>query len=311
MSSSSQISQTQSNSHESGSEGFSSVGVVDSSSSPHSPSSDILNTVSLEEVPPETPPETVTESIESPEAPRRRSGTTITTPADEARAEARNALEDRAQATTSRDESATHDQDQDRQQDQQQDQQQSQQQAPPRFHPTPFFRTLALMMFTNSHPRRVFFTDVSPELRFIEAVIVHHCRRPCITLRRFKELLPVPAKDIPKDPCGICYDDFEVEEPEPAPEVGQKRRREPEPENTRRRRNRMGHVFLPEPDLASEQGKQVLGECKHSAVQLPCGHIFGRNCLGEWLQTLDVCPYCRGEVGDPYRECDQVHEETV
>ncbi|KAH3667924.1 hypothetical protein WICMUC_005137 [Wickerhamomyces mucosus] len=36
----------------------------------------------------------------------------------------------------------------------------------------------------------------------------------------------------------------------------------------------------------------------HIPVQMPCGHIFGKSCLVEWLKSNVSCPLCRREVED-------------
>lgn len=47
----------------------------------------------------------------------------------------------------------------------------------------------------------------------------------------------------------------------------------------------------------SAQGQSNEGEQKeHIPVQMPCGHIFGRSCLLEWLKSNISCPLCRREV---------------
>lgn len=35
---------------------------------------------------------------------------------------------------------------------------------------------------------------------------------------------------------------------------------------------------------------------KHLPAELPCGHVFGRSCLNEWLKTNTTCPMCRQKV---------------
>ncbi|KAK9464892.1 hypothetical protein V1512DRAFT_212029 [Lipomyces arxii] len=37
-------------------------------------------------------------------------------------------------------------------------------------------------------------------------------------------------------------------------------------------------------------------EAEHRPLQMPCGHIFGQNCLKEWLKSSTTCPLCRTAV---------------
>ena len=37
-------------------------------------------------------------------------------------------------------------------------------------------------------------------------------------------------------------------------------------------------------------------DCKGTAGQLDCGHIFGRECLFTWVEENSSCPMCRAEV---------------
>ena len=32
---------------------------------------------------------------------------------------------------------------------------------------------------------------------------------------------------------------------------------------------------------------------RECAIELPCGHIFGENCIMRWLEESDTCPQCR------------------
>ena len=34
----------------------------------------------------------------------------------------------------------------------------------------------------------------------------------------------------------------------------------------------------------------------HVPVKMPCGHVFGRTCLHEWLKTNNSCPLCRDKI---------------
>lgn len=35
-------------------------------------------------------------------------------------------------------------------------------------------------------------------------------------------------------------------------------------------------------------------------IRLPCGHIFGLNCILRWTLQSNTCPYCRAELFDTY-----------
>lgn len=37
----------------------------------------------------------------------------------------------------------------------------------------------------------------------------------------------------------------------------------------------------------------------HSPIKMPCNHIFGQDCLSEWLKQHSTCPLCRHSVGEP------------
>lgn len=43
-------------------------------------------------------------------------------------------------------------------------------------------------------------------------------------------------------------------------------------------------------------------EYKHTPVKLPCSHIFGRDCLYEWLKTKNSCPLCRKVVHEDHHQ---------
>ncbi|KAK9365935.1 hypothetical protein V1509DRAFT_320168 [Lipomyces kononenkoae] len=45
---------------------------------------------------------------------------------------------------------------------------------------------------------------------------------------------------------------------------------------------------------------------EHVPLQMPCGHIFGKNCLKEWLTTSTTCPLCRTAIeAEPLRRSQQ------
>lgn len=43
---------------------------------------------------------------------------------------------------------------------------------------------------------------------------------------------------------------------------------------------------------------EFTGEFVHVPVQMPCGHVFGKSCLFEWLKNHSNCPLCRQSCAD-------------
>lgn len=41
------------------------------------------------------------------------------------------------------------------------------------------------------------------------------------------------------------------------------------------------------------------GNFDHHAIKMPCGHIFGKDCLFYWLKQHTTCPLCRASVAEP------------
>ncbi|KAH7046751.1 hypothetical protein B0J12DRAFT_786795 [Macrophomina phaseolina] len=54
-------------------------------------------------------------------------------------------------------------------------------------------------------------------------------------------------------------------------------------------------VSVGQEGIASEQQEQQERVCKEPS-KLACGHIFGKECLREWLRTSSACPMCRRRV---------------
>lgn len=50
----------------------------------------------------------------------------------------------------------------------------------------------------------------------------------------------------------------------------------------------------PSPDPETAESEQPL--YKHSPTELPCGHIFGRDCIYRWTQEHNTCPICRAHI---------------
>ncbi|KAF2642220.1 hypothetical protein P280DRAFT_506639 [Massarina eburnea CBS 473.64] len=53
----------------------------------------------------------------------------------------------------------------------------------------------------------------------------------------------------------------------------------------------------------------------HRAVQLPCSHVFGRNCISEWAnsraENSNACPICRAPLYDDGRPTAQERQEDA
>ncbi|KAK9249252.1 hypothetical protein V1506DRAFT_503156 [Lipomyces tetrasporus] len=50
---------------------------------------------------------------------------------------------------------------------------------------------------------------------------------------------------------------------------------------------------------ASEQNQESRPHSdasEHIPIEMPCGHIFGKNCLKEWLMSSTTCPLCRTAI---------------
>ncbi|CDK24568.1 unnamed protein product [Kuraishia capsulata CBS 1993] len=102
--------------------------------------------------------------------------------------------------------------------------------------------------------------------------------------------------------CPICYDEF-VE----ADVTSNKRKRAHEDDededegesHPRKSRTRANGSVRSNPTAfhpASSPTAKPVDLYTHSAVEMPCHHVFGRSCLFEWLRTNDTCPLCRDRV---------------
>lgn len=105
--------------------------------------------------------------------------------------------------------------------------------------------------------------------------------------------------------CAICYDEY----------VATRKRRRQDEVDSRPccSHSEKSQVSNPKKLKMTESGdSKSIGkpensepqiEYIHSAVEMPCGHIFGRSCLYEWLKSNRSCPLCRVKVdNDPSDE---------
>ena len=43
---------------------------------------------------------------------------------------------------------------------------------------------------------------------------------------------------------------------------------------------------------------------------MPCGHLYDKTCIGEWLQQHNQCPVCRHELPTDDAEYERSKRET-
>ncbi|KAK9380509.1 uncharacterized protein V2V93DRAFT_370890 [Kockiozyma suomiensis] len=60
----------------------------------------------------------------------------------------------------------------------------------------------------------------------------------------------------------------------------------------------------------TEDEKKATDDSEHVPLQMPCGHIFGRNCLKEWLASSTTCPLCRTAIEAETQEPRQFRTST-
>ncbi|CUS25142.1 LAQU0S28e00408g1_1 [Lachancea quebecensis] len=146
-----------------------------------------------------------------------------------------------------------------------------------------------------------------------------------ISKAAFENLPVLKLSEVPQESCSICYDDFEGEAPEPTAENARSRKRardhkadEDLHSSSSSKKRRSGQ----DSGQTSEDGEEASGEesnpqpavleppkeneadannpgsaaYKHSPLKLPCGHIFGRECIRQWTNEHNTCPICRARI---------------
>ncbi|CAX42616.1 ubiquitin-protein ligase, putative [Candida dubliniensis CD36] len=127
------------------------------------------------------------------------------------------------------------------------------------------------------------------------------------TIEKFKSFDNVKLHDLGENQiCSICYEKFEAEEEDET--VSHKKRRlvdetsqtTSSSSNARNTREGESEEEQPSPSNPSQPVylSEYVGEFNHSAVKMPCSHIFGKGCLCEWLKLHTTCPLCRFSVSE-------------
>lgn len=124
--------------------------------------------------------------------------------------------------------------------------------------------------------------EVIDLLRLLVGLPPHTSQKP--SARALRVLRPVPVGDIPEGEhqCNVCYEEFE-EVPQEAFEGYLAAKAATESGGT-------------PPALETEWYAKEEKDADHFALEMPCGHKFGRGCLVTWLDTSPTCPLCRQKL---------------
>lgn len=154
-----------------------------------------------------------------------------------------------------------------------------------------------------------------------------------ITKEDFDKLTVLKVADLPETEgpaCSICYEEYEEEDD--FSKTKRKRESEDNEEesgNIKKQKDNQGGSFAgrtapangstamsdndsnsnattPNPSstpLESNQPHTANDEetnpsYKHSPIRLPCGHVFGRECLYKWSRLENSCPLCRHKISE-------------
>lgn len=140
-----------------------------------------------------------------------------------------------------------------------------------------------------------------------------------ITRDQFEQLPVLQVRNLPEKQnatCSICYENYEDEpgtflkrardgEDEENEEDmdSVKKRRSESPGSPQTMETAPSHTSSYQEEQSSLEEQQLPpseGESPrkyiHSPIQLPCGHIFGRECLDKWSQMENSCPLCRRKI---------------
>lgn len=142
-----------------------------------------------------------------------------------------------------------------------------------------------------------------------------------ITLEKFNSFLPTKEHELSEEcnTCSICFDNYEfalndVMSSSMDETILLKKRKlnyrdskstdslvseSSTNSNERSERNSGDRLGQPTDNAAPVKFlADFKGTFGHVPIQMPCGHIFGKSCLFEWLKNHNTCPLCRSSVSD-------------
>lgn len=161
----------------------------------------------------------------------------------------------------------------------------------------------------NREPRIILqFISLATRMAY-SALVNSPKRKPGISVEKFESFSRLNPEDASSETCSICYEPYEnlgdavvTKRRKLSPEVhtptettSSERSEEPEinPEIVSGAERTSQHEHEHKPFLCDHRE-----EYDHSALELPCSHVFGRSCIAHWLKENANCPLCRLSVGD-------------
>ena len=146
-----------------------------------------------------------------------------------------------------------------------------------------------------------------------------------ITKDEFGKLPVLKISDLPTSEgplCSICYDEYEEENDISKTKREREFEDEGESEGIKKRKDNGGapitQTTTGNSGSATDTNAEIAGQSstplteqpltpndeetnpsyKHSPIKLPCGHIFGRECIYKWSRLENSCPLCRHKISE-------------